>query len=138
MGTSRTLAAAIGLALGLLVSGHGEGQTNGRPVEIRVTERLGVVKFRFYREEPPGTNRIVQVTAHQLMVVPQDGSAAWMITAPRTSGALEITYGDLPTGFQQRVPTDEFAPPLQPDTTYTVSAILQAGVGSTTFRYSGR
>jgi len=135
---SRTRVTAIGLVLGLLVSVRGEGQTIDRQVEIRVTERLGVVKFRFYREEPPGTNRMVQVKAHQLMVVPQDGSATWMITAPRVSGALEITYGDLPAGFQQRVPAEEFAPPLQPDTTYTVSAILHAGVGSTIFRYSGR
>ncbi len=135
----RVRVVVIGLCLGLLVSARGEGQTDARTVEIRVSERLGVVKFRFYREEGPGTKRMVQAKVHQLVVTPHDGSVAtWLIAAPRSGGATEITYGDLPAGFEQRVPGEEFAPSLEPDVTYRVSVILVSGFGSTTFRYSGR
>ncbi|HSE93150.1 MAG TPA: hypothetical protein VLF19_07575 [Methylomirabilota bacterium] len=127
------------VVLAVVGSGTSAGQADLRQVEIRVTERHGVIKFQFYRQEHPGTSAMVPAKAHRLMVLRADESpASWMIEAPRDGGALEVTYGDLPEGFRQGIPNDDFAPPLEPHTTYVVSVIFVAGYGSTTFRYSGR
>ena len=138
------LVAVAMLGVSGLMPETGDAQEKKRPFVvadggdvIEATEAGGAVTFRFYFEDDASYDR-VRTEGNSLIVRPINATEPiWSVEArSRSSAAREITYGTIPRGFVQRVPTDGVIPPkLEAGVTYVVTGrARQSAAGIFTYR----
>ena len=99
----------------------------------------GEVRFQFYVDTGCGLSAPQcgrKPWGPRFLSVLEAGMVIWRIEDPRAIGADEITYGKLPVGFIQHVPTEGEAPPLTLGQTYTVYGARSVVMGKASFVYS--
>jgi len=109
-------------------------------IDIEVQQSEGQVHFRFYwRDEKGKPPKRLPVDAWNIAVYMPGGTPTiWEIISPRNGQrTTQATYGLVPQGFQQTVPTEGAAPPLEVNRQYYVGVSGEGGIGSASFTYTG-
>lgn len=120
-------------------------------IEIEVHQSQGAVEFLCYWAQREADGRRIPVRVQttmvaQMMSAGPPGSPAtrrgepllWHVRNPKHYPMSSVvTYGVIPAGFVQDVPSAGPAPPLVPNQGYQVGVNGEGGMGATAFVYKG-